>query len=83
MYNKERVLDSNKQIPKSRWDFQLENWAQHADNLERMVQWILSAASNYERFIKAIKTEAKRHKPRGFRNRIYTMLGQDMKRIIE
>lgn len=53
--------------PRLRWNFGKAQWNEFAVQLDKVVRWIPPVSSNYNRFVKAVITTAKKYIPRGFR----------------
>lgn len=58
------LIDS---IQKPRWNFQKASWTDFSKKLDANIRWISPEVSNYERFIKIVKSTAKKTIPRGYR----------------
>lgn len=54
-------------FPKSRWNFNKANWDAFSEEMEHTIQFIHPCRHNYNRFCNLIKSIAKKHIPRGFR----------------
>lgn len=54
-------------IPKPRWNFSKAAWQKFSNNLDVCVRFIPPTAENYDRFVGATITAAKKHIPRGYR----------------
>jgi hypothetical protein len=53
---------------KSRWDFRKADWSSFSATVDETIVRIPATPTIYERFVNILKTAAKRHIPRGFRN---------------
>ena len=60
-------ITSIKSIPKPRWNFKRANWKAFSDSLDIIVKRIKPTANEYNRFVKAVHSCAKKYIPRGFR----------------
>jgi hypothetical protein len=56
-------------IRKPRRNFLLADWDSFAKEIDQVVQFIPASLESYERFSNAIQAAAKRHIPRGFREK--------------
>lgn len=56
-----------KSFPKPRWNFQKADWNSFKADLDKCLGWVPPVAANYNRFVGAIISTAKKHIPRGFR----------------
>ena len=54
-------------FPKSRWNFNKANWEAFSEEMEHTIQFIHPCRYNYNRFCNVLKSIAKKHMPRGFR----------------
>jgi hypothetical protein len=59
-------------IQKPRWNFQKADWKTFRNQVEQTVRWIPPTSNNYQRFVGAIKSAAKKFIPRGFRKEYTT-----------
>jgi hypothetical protein len=53
--------------PRPRWNLQKANWKAFSQDLDKCLGWIPPNKSNYERYVGAVISTAKKHIPRGFR----------------
>ncbi|XP_060524498.1 uncharacterized protein LOC132700921 [Cylas formicarius] len=54
-------------VPRPRWNFGRANWTSFAIELDKCLRWIPPTHKNYDRFIGAVISSAKKHVPRGYR----------------
>ncbi|XP_060534517.1 uncharacterized protein LOC132706936 [Cylas formicarius] len=54
-------------VPRPRWNFGRANWTSFAIELDKCLPWIPPTHKNYDRFIGAVISSAKKHVPRGYR----------------
>lgn len=54
-------------IPKPRWNFRKSNWSKFSNELDKVIRWIPPVSENYDRFVGAVLSTAKKCMPRGFR----------------
>jgi hypothetical protein len=59
-------------IQKPRWNFQKANWKKFQNQVEQTARWIPPTCNNYQRFVGAIKSAAKKSIPRSFRKEYTT-----------
>ena len=54
-------------LDKPRWNFLKANWDSFGEELDHVVQFIPPSIDNYQRFVNLLKSIARKHIPRGFR----------------